>query len=558
MYSLGSRKKDSWLSWFLKGVLFLLFLILFGKLIDIQIIKGSYYRNLSEQNRIRRIPIPAPRGKIVSTDGIVLADNVAIKKRLVTEGNTVSLSLDLTNAKPEEIVTDYKRIYPLGEKFAHASGYLGVVNEKEVGTVDPYCPLKGIRPSGSLVGVSGLEEYYDCELRGSDGEQLVEVNTLGDSVRILGIKNPTPGSDLTTSINAGLQEEISKYFKMPDMVNGKTVYTNKHGAAVVTGIDGRIMAFYSEPSFDPNLLIGNIEGVSENSATLSALFKSPDLPFFNRVIGGTFHPGSVFKPLVALAALEEGAINKAYRYVDSGHVTVNGFTYNNWYFTEYGRTEGEIDLTRALARSTDTFFYKIGELTGPDNIAKWADYFNLDKKTNIDLPGEVKGLIPSPEWKKKTKKEQWFLGNTYNTSIGQGDVAVTPLQINTSIAAIAANGKVCQPLFNKNLPTVCRQVSVNQKNVDLVKEGMLKACETGGTAYTFFDFPEKNNSVKVACKTGTAQVDADGTPHAWFTFFAPADKPEIVVTVLVEKGGQGSSIAGPIARRIADYYFSAR
>jgi penicillin-binding protein 2 len=519
---------QSWLSWFLRGILILLFLILLGKLFEVQIIKGNYYRGLSEENRIRHIPIPAPRGRILARGGEVLVDNVAIKKRVkLTPGSSVSLTEDLTNAALDEIVTDYKRVYPLSDKFAHASGYLSTVTDSEVGTVDPNCPGKGIRTSGMLVGVTGLEEEYECTLLGVPGEELVEVNTLGKKIRILGIKNPIPGIDVKTSIDYGLQNEVAL-----DM--------NKKGAAIVTDPNGQILAFYSEPSFDPQ--------------NISTLLNDPDLPFFNRVTSGTFHPGSVFKPLVAVAALEEGVIDKNFLFNDPGIITVNGFSYTNWYFTEYGRLEGQVNLVKALARSTDTFFYKIGEMVGPINIAKWADSFGLDKPTGVDIPGEAKGLIPTPDWKQKIMHEAWFLGNTYNMSIGQGDVSVTPIGLNSYIQAIAANGKYCPPHFI-DVPQNCRQIDIKQNNLNLVKEGMQGACTSGGTAYTFFDFSSKHNGQTVACKTGTAEVGVVGEPNAWFTFFSPIDKPQIVATIVFEKGGEGSQVAGPVARKIADYYF---
>jgi penicillin-binding protein 2 len=218
-------------------------------------------------------------------------------------------------------------------------------------------------------------------------------------------------------------------------------------------------------------------------------------------------------------------------------------------------TEGTIGLARAIARSTDTFFYKIGEMVGPDNIAKWAETFGLNKQTEIDIPGETKGLIPSPDWKKETLKENWFLGDTYHMAIGQGYVALTPVELNTFITSIAANGNLCKPRFNQEIPAVCKKIGVSQDNLNLVKDGMKQACAQGGTAQTFFNFPDTYGGTEVACKTGTAEVEIDGKPHAWFTFFAPIEKPEIVMTVLVERGGQGSSVAGPIARKIADFYF---
>lgn len=534
-----SGGSDSWLSWFLRGILILLFFILFAKLFEVQIIKGDYYRTLSEDNRIRHVLIPASRGRILAKNGEALADNVEIKKRIdFSNPKGIILSEDLTDATEDEIVIDYKRVYPLADKFAHASGYLSVVSDKEVGTVNPDCPEKGIRVGGTLIGVTGLEEEYECLLMGTPGEELIEVNTKGEKIRVLGVKEPIAGKDLQTSIDYGLQQELASLM-------------DKKGAAIVTDIDGSILAFYSSPSFDPNLLIDKTE-----KERIASLLKDSDLPFFNRVINGTFHPGSVFKPLVALAALEEGAIDKDFVYDDPGVITVNEFSYNNWYFTEYGRKEGMINLARAMARSTDTFFYKIGEMVGPVSIAKWADIFGLDKQTGIDLPGEAKGLIPTPEWKKKVIKESWFLGNTYHMSIGQGDVSVTPVELNTFIAAIANNGNICKPSFIASDSSDCQKINVSQKNLDLVKEGMKEACLTGGTAYTFFDFGEKNNGATVACKTGTAEVGVSGDPNAWFTFFSPIQDPKVVATVVFEKAGQGSQVAGPVARKIADYVYS--
>jgi penicillin-binding protein 2 len=544
MNSLSSNSNQSWLSWFLRGTLILLFLILVGKLFEVQIIKGVYYRGLSDENRIRRIPIPAPRGRILASDGEALADNVAIKKAVkFNPGGSIILTENLTDATVDEIVTDYKRVYPLADKFAHGSGYLSVVSDSEIGTVDPNCPQKGVRTSGMLVGVTGLEQEYECTLLGVPGEELVEVNTAGKEIRILGIKNPIPGTDIKTSIDYGLQQEVAA-----DM--------DKKGAAIITDLNGRILAFYSEPSFDPNLLIKNgDQDQKDGSGKVSALLINPDLPFFDRVVSGTFHPGSVFKPIIAVAALEEGAIDKNFIFNDPGIITINGFSYTNWYYTEYGRLEGQVNLVKALARSTDTFFYKVGEMVGPVNIAKWADIFGLDKPTGVDIPGEAEGLIPTPDWKQKTIKEAWFLGNTYNMSIGQGDVSVTPIELNTYISAIANNGKLCQPQFISSGSPICRQINIAQNNLDLVKEGMQAACATGGTAYTFFDFGQKHDGQSVACKTGTAEVGTVGIPNAWFTFFTPVDKPQIITTIVFEKGGEGSGVAGPVARKIADYYF---
>jgi len=507
------------------------FLILFAKLIEVQIIKGDYYRKLSEENRIRHIPIPAPRGKIIARGGEVLAGNFETKKRVKFNKNGgFEITDDLTGASPDEVVIDYKRYYSLGSKAAHAIGYLTKAGDLEVGKVDPECPEKGPVPSSTLVGRTGLEEEYQCRLLGIPGEELIEVNTQGVKIRSLGKRNPTPGQNIKTTIDFGLQTEVANEMG------------NKKGAAIVTDVTGAVLAFYSSPSFDPDNIVRSLT--------------DQNLPLFNRVISGTFHPGSVFKPVTAIAALQENVIDKNFTYNDTGSITVNEFTYRNWYFTEYGRTEGNVGLTKAVARSTDTFFYKIGEMVGPNIISKWASTFGLDKETGIDLPGETKGLIPTTDWKKTTIKEPWYLGDTYHMSIGQGYVAVTPIEINAYITGIANDGLSCVPHLIASTPARCKNYGINQPNIDLIKEGMKEACSEGGTAYTFFDFPVKHGGQTVACKTGTAEVSADGNPHAWFTVFSPIDKPQIVATILFEKGGQGSQVAGPVARKILDYYFA--
>ncbi|OGM26143.1 hypothetical protein A2627_03830 [Candidatus Woesebacteria bacterium RIFCSPHIGHO2_01_FULL_39_28] len=496
-------RSQSWLIWLLKGVLLLSILTLFARLTELQVIKGRYYRTLAEENRVRRIPIPAPRGIIYARGGEILVGNVGSVRK-----------------------------YEIGSNFAHVSGIIGEVNANEVGKVDPKCPDKGPKRLGSLVGRGGLEEEYDCRLRGIDGEQLLEVDTAEKLIRVLGKKDPISGEDIKTNIDYGLQKKVA------DLIN------NKRGAIVVSDGQGQILALYSSPSFDPNLFLGQ-----ENSDKINKILSDKTIPLFNRVIAGTYHPGSVFKIVVATSALEEGKINKDFVYDDPGVITVNGFNYSNWYFNQYGGREGAIGLTRAIARSTDTFFYKIGEMVGPDLIASWADKFGLSKKTGIDLPGEVAGFIPTSVWKESFKGERWFLGNTYHMAIGQGDVSLTPLSVNMETSVIASKGFLCEPSIAHE--PICKKLEIKDSNIELIKEGMVGACSKGGTAFPFFDF-----RIGVACKTGTAETNKKEVNHAWFTVFAPIESPIIVVTVLVEEGGEGSSVAAPIAKDIMDYYFS--
>ena len=457
------------------------FLVLAARLFELQVIKGAYYRTISEENRIRHIPILAERGKIYARGGEVLE----------------------------------------GRAFAHITGFVSETNENEVGKIDPACPDKGPMRLKQLVSRGGLNEKYNCVLTGVDGAELVEVDTTGNKVRTLGIKKPVRGQDIRTTIDYGLQ------------LKAAGILGQKKGAIVATDTNGEVLVFYSGPTFDPM----NIEKDLENK----------DLPFFDRAIGGTFHPGSVFKPVIAISALEEGKIDERYKFKDEGAITIKtlygDFSYSNWYFTQYGRTEGEVDLIRAIARSTDTFFYTIGEMVGPEKIAEYANKFGLDKKTEIDIPGEIEGLVPTPEWKKKVKNENWFLGNTYHLSIGQGDVAVTPIGLNQAISGVAP-GNFCRPYFVGEKK--CKNLNLKEENLELVKEGMRKVCQGGGTGYTFFNYPEE-----VFCKTGTAEVGLDGDTHAWFTLFSD----DIVLTVLVERGGEGSKVAGPIAREIMDYVY---
>lgn len=465
--------------------------ILVARLFDLQIIKGEYYRKLSEGNRIERIKIKAERGKILSRGGEVLT----------------------------------------GPEFSHLTGYISETNEFEVGKIDPNCIEKGPMKLGQIVGRGGLQEYYNCHLSGVDGEELVEVDSMGKKLRTIGTREPVKGKDLKTNIDYNLQIEIAKNFE------GKT------GSAVATDKNGAVLALFSSPMFDPN--------------NISKSLTDPELPLFNRAIGGLYHPGSIFKPLVLIAALEEGKIDKDFRYNDTGVVTVESpygnYSYTNWYYTQYGGQEGEVDLTKALARSTDTFFYKVGEFVGIDNLVEWTKKFGLTKLTNIDINGEVQSLVPSPDWKEKVKKERWFLGNTYHFSIGQGDLALTAVGIHRADLAVSNGGKLCDLKIVGEAN--CANLKIKKENINLVKEGMKKACSTGGTAFTFFDFSQKHNNLEVACKTGTAETNEDDKTHAWFTVFAPIENPEIHLTVMVEKSGEGSKVAGPIARKVFDKYF---
>jgi len=536
---LGNNKNDSWLNWFLRGVLFLGALILLGRLFELQVIKGKYFRSLSDDNRIREITLPAPRGKILARGGEVLVTNRKVDKKIVYSPESGYKKVDNADSTPSEgLISLWVRDYPLKDAFSHVSGYVGMVNQDEVSKVDAQCIQKGARDAELLVGRGGLEEKYNCSLSGTFGKELIEVDTMEKKIRILGKEDPVPGEDLKTNINFGLQKFVA------------TLLDGVKGAIVVSDIKGQILALYSSPAFDPNAFVS-----VQNADKVKEYLTDPAMPLFDRAISGLYHPGSVFKQVTAVAALESGVIDASYRYNDTGQLilkTLYGtYTYNNWYFTQYGRSEGEIDVTRAIARSTDTFFYEMGDLLGIEKLASWAKKYGLNSKSGIDIPGEISGLVPDPEWKLRIKGEQWFLGNTYHMAIGQGDLALTPVLVNQITQVTASGGKLCEQKVVGS--SSCKDLGISKNSFELVKQGMKEACSQGGTGYTFFD-----SNPSVGCKTGTAETFENDKTHAWFTFFAPTDDPQIVATVFVEKGGEGSKVAGPVARKIFDFWFGKK
>jgi penicillin-binding protein 2 len=258
----------------------------------------------------------------------------------------------------------------------------------------------------------------------------------------------------------------------------------------------------------------------------------------------------VFKPVTAYAGLEEGKITSTTEFVDTGELKVGIYRYGNWYFDQYGRTEGSINLAKALARSNDIFFYKVGEEVGVEKLVSWARKFGLGEPTGIELPGERAGLVPDRLWKERATGEKWFLGNTYHMSIGQGDLLVTPLQVARMTLGVVS-GRLCDVSILKNSDIKCQDLGLKAEDVLTVREGLKGVCATGGTAFPFFNFEPW-----VLCKTGTAQHSGQKTkedlPHAWMTVAYPGENPEMILTVMLEAAGEGSAEAGPVARAIVD------
>ncbi len=554
--------------YFLLVCLVVIIAAIFLKLFYLQVIKGSYYRYLADSNRIKTVIIHAPRGIILDRNNTPLVFNVPGFRKTVN-GKTKILEKDeVVNlmAKGEQgFEMDVLREYPYKESASHVLGYIGQISEEELKN-SKFVDYK----SGDLIGKMGIENEYEERLRGTNGKQLFEVDSFGKEVRKLGQTDPVSGQNIKLTLDIKLQEATNNAMK--DI---------KRGAVVISNTKGEILALVSKPSFDPNLFtMGSKYNQSSDSASLKEILTDTKYQtMLNRTISGMYPPGSTFKLVVAAAGLEENIIDENYTIEDTGVLKIGDFSFANWYYTSYGGKEGEVDIVKGIKRSNDIFFYKLAEKIGVNNISKWAKKFGLGEALGIDLPGEVGGTVPNPEWKEKTIGEQWYLGDTYHYGIGQGYLLTTPLQVNSLTEAIANDGKFYQPHLLKNKKiTENNKRFLSDKTIGLIKQGMIESCSEGGVAWPLFNFKVKNKDLKVdgknfmevpissgsadmreisiACKTGTAQHGGEQTlPHSWITLFAPAYDPQIVVTVLAEETGEGSNVAGPISKKILEEYF---
>ncbi len=552
--------------------------ILLFNLFSVQIIQGEYYQKLADSNRIRSQTIHAPRGVIFDRNGTPLVYNTPgfrftknCNPEVDTKCETTPLSqeqaLPLIAKESNDIEVDSLREYRYKEATSHVLGYIGQISEEELKSNDNADYL-----GNDWIGKSGIERQYEQQLRGINGKELIEVNAMGEKVRSLGQTDPIPGQDVTLTVDLKVQQ--AAYEAAKDV---------KKGAVVVSTPTGEILAMVSKPSFDPNLFtLDNTYKASTESAypdIESMLTDGENQPLLNRPVEGVYPPASTFKIITSAAGLENKVIDKNFRMKDTGILTVGEFSYANWYFTQYGKTEPEpMDVQVALARSNDIFFYKLAEMVTIEKLSAMAGKFGLGRELGVDLGGEVTGTLPTKDWKKKNIGENWYLGDTYIHGIGQGFLLATPLQVNTWAEIIANGGTLYQPRFLKNGdPEALGQDFLSDETINLIRGGMVKSCAEGGVAYPLYDYKVKNDKLKidgknyiedssgsanmtripVACKTGTGEHGGEETPpHAWITLFAPAYKPEIVVTVLVDSGGEGSAVAAPIAKKVLDAYFT--
>jgi penicillin-binding protein 2 len=563
----------------LRQGLFLLLIFLVGgvllfRLFFLQVITGQQYRLLSDSNRTHTEVIHAPRGIIFDRNGIPLVFNMPGYREIIG-GKTIFLdqksALPLLAKGDKHIEIDSLRQYPFGEATAHIVGYIGQISQEELTS-----PAFEAYRVGDVIGKMGVEQSYEKQLKGIDGRKLEEVDATGKFVRTLGITDPIPGRDVTLTVDNAIQQAAFA-----------AMSTVQKGAVVVSKPNGEIIAMVSKPSFDPNLFtLGQQYKESSSSAypsVSSVLLDNSGQPLLNRAIGGVYPPGSTFKLVTAAAGLETKKITDAYTIEDTGILKIGTFSFSNWYYSQYGKTDGTVDVIKAIQRSNDIFFYKLGELLGVDTISAQAAKFGVGATLGIDLAGEHAGLLPTKEWKQKNIGEDWYTGDDYHYGIGQGYLLTTPLQVNAWTQAIANGGILFKPhVLLSSKPQVIQRDVISTQTQQLLRQGMIEACDTGGVAWPLFQFKVKNEKLKIdgkdilpdpsatssalpseykhvviACKTGTAQHGDDQTlPHAWITLFAPAYHPEIVVTVLAESSGEGSNIAAPVAKKILEAYFS--
>lgn len=515
-------------------VLFISFGVLLAGAVKLAVVRGSYYQALSRDNRVMETRIPAARGEIVDRKGRTVAKSVYQYFKKQGTDRVYEGSGDYQGDKFEgkDLAYDLKRQYPYGASLGLVTGYVGKASGKELDSNK--CDMK--IDQNDLMGRSGIEDAMDCDLRGEDGKRLIEVDAKGNYVRELGREEPVPGDQISLSLDAFWQNKVYK------LLDGK-----KAVVIMSQPQTGKVLVMASSPSFDPNAFSFQ----QDNRAIAGYLSDSAGLPMLNRAMGAKYYPGSVFKPVLATAGLESGIITAETTFEDTGVLKVGDYSFNNWLWTKRGTTDGMVSIVKALQRSNDVYFYQLGGNLGLDRIDNWAKTLGYGSKTGIELPGEVPGLVPDENWKLQAKGEKWYLGDTYHLAIGQGDLDVTPLQVNQMTNIVASGGYKCTPSVLKDKPNNCVKLGIKKENLEVVKQGMQAACKPGGTAWPLFNF-----KTKIACKTGTAQIgDGSNDENAWLTAFAPADFPEISITVMVERGGEGSDVAAPIVGDILKEWF---
>ncbi len=587
-------------------IFLLVFLLLVARISQLQILQGSEFLAAAEGNRERIVPIPAERGVIVDRRGKPLTVNVPNFSLAVTPQHLphderdrqmlVEKLGELTKRPTEEIIhilseygaysyesiiiqenLDYetalsiqiaaadlpgihivrgsKRAYSHeapGTSLSHLIGYEGKLSRSELDALY----AEGYLPS-DFIGKTGVEKTYESYLRGTYGKKRIEVNALGREQSILAEVPPTSGYHLTLSIDSKMQDRLESLLEKALVANQK----NRAAGIVLDPQNGEVLALVSLPSFDNNDFSGGI-----SKAQYALYSEDADQPLFNRAIGGLYPSGSTIKPVIAAAALQEKIITPQSVFLSTGGLQVGQWFFPDWLPGGHGWT----NVVASLANSVNTFYYYIGggydlfSGLGVDRIRVYLQKFGFGSELGIDIPGEKAGFVPSEAWKEEAKNEAWYIGDTYNLSIGQGYLLVTPLQI-AAMTAVVANGgtlyrphvvrRIANPLTDDEIdvtPTIIQSQIVNPEYLATIRAGM-RACVQNGSCRRLSDLP-----FATAGKTGTAQWRDDKENHGWFTSYGPYEHPEIVVTILIEEGGEGSRIAAPVAKEFYGWWWNYR
>jgi penicillin-binding protein 2 len=570
---------------FVQYAIVAVFLFLISGFWRLQIESPDVYTEAAERNRIKSLPILAPRGKILDRDGRVIVDNHSSFSLILSRENlkeehlkTIAEGLNLDHEElvarlkrfrrrptyepiiikeeltradlafveahrdpgtfPEmELIHAQKRLYPKEGFAAHVIGYVGEVSEPELNTAE-FIDYE----QGDVVGKQGVERQYNKHLMGIDGQRQVVVDNRGKERQVFGMKEAIPGKDLQLTLDLDLQAVA------------ELAMEGRRGAVVALDPrTGEVLAMVSRPAYDPNRFAGRILAKDWKEIVLN-----PEKPMLNRAIQAQLAPGSTFKPLMALAGLETGVLTPDFQVSCGG-----GASFYGRYFKCHLRGgHGRVDLRKAIAQSCDVFFYTLGNRMGIDNIAKYAEISGFGSRTGIDLPHEVEGTVPSTKWKMRNFREKWYAGETISVSIGQGALTVTPLQLAHSVGGIATGGVWTKPhlvLGDTNIGEA-KKANLSLDNVMKVIDGMHAVVNGGGTGAR-----AKLPGLEVCGKTGTAQLASNemlkGTAlgrtmkdNAWFVGFAPNNSPEIVVVALFEAGEHGN-LAAPIVRDVIKAHF---
>lgn len=564
-----------------------IFLVLIGRMVYLQLWRSDYYAKQSDGNRLRQSRIIAPRGLILDANEKILVNNVPgymvalqkqnkykqehleklaqlldmplaeIQEKIKAKANyyepvilKTNISIELMTKVEEQrrympelmLIVDPERNYPYQEFAVHALGYVGEVSEYEL--------EKGIFknvPIGSIVGKAGLEKKYDKVLRGEDGFFMEEVDVAGNVVQHYESKKPVVGKNLKLTLNYELQKILE------DFIDKHLLKIGARATAVIAmdPRDGAIKAMISRPDYNPNLFVHGISGKDWNRIN-----NDPNYPMNNKAISGEYPPGSTFKVVTGSAALDMGKVTYDEYILDKGYHDLVPTMSNSG-----GEILGWLNFRKALAMSDNVYFYELGYRVGIDNIGKYARYYGFGQKTGIDLEGEGSGLVASKEVKKKIWNEDWRLGDTFNAAIGQGFNLATPMQLAVMLSSVANGGMRNTPYlvsavlnpdgseFQKPQRAAAQKVDVSDQTMAYIRDAMSATTEEGGTAAYFRALPRK-----IAGKTGTAE-NSMGRDHGLFVAYGPVENPELVVVCIVEQGGFGATAAGPIVYKAFEEFF---